>query len=423
MTEVGAALLRARTTTRACTSSRPTAARISRSTDKRYDIIVVDAYHQPYIPFYLATRGVLPARAATTCARRRRRAERRDACPGDERLSDAIGTHDADRVPAVWRWRPLRFNELLLAFDRSRSRRPTSTSRVAADQPRRRVARPAVSRAAAPREPHRRPLTDDRAPVEWLTDRMILGYVGPRRRARARTCCRPRPAREPAEAGGRLPEGRPSRRLRARARELARQRSRPRSRPRWTSSSSTSSRVDGRLRLAHSAAQVQPDSPALEEALQLFARRRAADLARPRREDAGPRGGDRAGASPRTASSSGRSSPPSIRRCFGSARRLEPGIATGLAYPNDRHGLSERRPFRAFVAPGLRVLRAALPARIGRMLAGAGADAAMLHHALVTPKVVARCRAAGAAVFAWTVETAGRPRARARRRSGRRDSE
>jgi glycerophosphoryl diester phosphodiesterase len=39
------------------------------------------------------------------------------------------------------------------------------------------------------------------------------------------------------------------------------------------------------------------------------------------------------------------------------------------------------------------------------MLAAAGAEAAMLHHALVTPRLVARCRAAGAAVFAWTVET------------------
>ena len=27
-----------------------------RRTDKRYDLIVVDAYHQPYVPFYLATR-------------------------------------------------------------------------------------------------------------------------------------------------------------------------------------------------------------------------------------------------------------------------------------------------------------------------------------------------------------------------------
>ncbi|MCR6679683.1 hypothetical protein NVV43_30150, partial [Escherichia marmotae] len=42
------------------------------------------------------------------------------------------------------------------------------------------------------------------------------------------------------------------------------------------------------------------------------------------------------------------------------AKRLEPGIATGIAYPNDRHGLSERRPFGALVGPGLSVLRAAL---------------------------------------------------------------
>ena len=27
-----------------------------RSTDERYDLIVVDAYRQPYVPFYLATR-------------------------------------------------------------------------------------------------------------------------------------------------------------------------------------------------------------------------------------------------------------------------------------------------------------------------------------------------------------------------------
>ena len=27
-----------------------------RRTDERYDLIIVDAYHQPYVPFYLATR-------------------------------------------------------------------------------------------------------------------------------------------------------------------------------------------------------------------------------------------------------------------------------------------------------------------------------------------------------------------------------
>jgi glycerophosphoryl diester phosphodiesterase len=163
--------------------------------------------------------------------------------------------------------------------------------------------------------------------------------------------------------------------------------------------------VDGGLRLAHSAAQLQPDSPALEDALELFARTAPPrvwldlDVKTPGYEEGIMRAVCAHDLLERTLVTSFH---PQVLR---EARRLEPRIATGLAYPNDRHGLSERRPFEAFVGPGLRVLRAALPARIGRMLAAAGADAAMLHHALVTPKVVARCRDAGAAVFAWTIET------------------
>ena len=34
-----------------------------RRTDKRYDLIVVDAYQQPYVPFYLATREFFRWRA------------------------------------------------------------------------------------------------------------------------------------------------------------------------------------------------------------------------------------------------------------------------------------------------------------------------------------------------------------------------
>ena len=163
--------------------------------------------------------------------------------------------------------------------------------------------------------------------------------------------------------------------------------------------------VDGGLRLAHSVAQIQPDSPALEDALELFARAAQPriwldlDVKTPGHEEGIMRAVAAHGLLERTLVTSFH---PQVLR---EARRLESGIATGLAYPNDRHGLSERRPFGAIVGPGLRVLRAALPARIGRMLAAAGADAAMLHHALVTPKVVARCRDVGAAVFAWTIET------------------
>jgi glycerophosphoryl diester phosphodiesterase len=163
--------------------------------------------------------------------------------------------------------------------------------------------------------------------------------------------------------------------------------------------------VDGSLRLAHSAAQLRPDSPALEEALRVFAGAAEAriwldlDVKTPGHERALMDAVAAHGLLERTLVTSFH---PEVLR---EARRLAPGIATGLAYPNDRYGISERRPFGVFVEPGLRLLRVALPARIGRMLSSAGADAAMLHHALVTPKAVAACRAAGARVFAWTIET------------------
>ena len=89
---------------------------------------------------------------------------------------------------------------------------------------------------------------------------------------------------------------------------------------------------------------------------------------------------------------------------LGEVARRNPGLPRGIAYPGDRFGLSARRPFRSFVDPGLAALRTLLPYRLPRMLAGAGARAAMLQHALVSAGVVERCHAMGAAVFAWTVE-------------------
>ena len=49
-----------------------------RATDERYDLVYVDAYHQPYVPFYLATREFFRARPRAARARRARRAQRRD---------------------------------------------------------------------------------------------------------------------------------------------------------------------------------------------------------------------------------------------------------------------------------------------------------------------------------------------------------
>jgi len=144
-------------------------------TDERYDIIALDAYHQPYVPFYLATEeffelvrdhlaagGIVAANVATV--------------PGDERLSDALGSTMLSVFPSVWRWRALRFNHLLLGF-----RKPVTQEeldeRVGDISPAAASLAPVFRARSAPMRATRAPLTDDRAPVEWLTDRMILGYV------------------------------------------------------------------------------------------------------------------------------------------------------------------------------------------------------------------------------------------------------
>ena len=146
-----------------------------RLTDERYDLIVVDAYRQPYIPFYLATReffeltrdrltpgGVLALNVA--------------AVPGDESLSEAIGSSVLAAYPQAWRWKPLRFNELVLGLT-SPVGRPDLTERVeeapgavASLVP---LFQGGLEQVAASREA----LTDDHAPVEWLTDRMIIEHI------------------------------------------------------------------------------------------------------------------------------------------------------------------------------------------------------------------------------------------------------
>jgi spermidine synthase len=146
-----------------------------RSSDERYDLIVVDAYHQPYVPFYLATReffrlvrahlrpgGIVALNVATV--------------PDDRRLVRAIGGTLAADFSQVRAWPALRFNTIVLGF----------ADPLSDDEFRRRlVAGPAalgslrrlLSRDVSPIEVADRPWTDDRAPVEWLTDRMIVSYA------------------------------------------------------------------------------------------------------------------------------------------------------------------------------------------------------------------------------------------------------
>jgi predicted membrane-bound spermidine synthase len=144
-------------------------------TDKRYDIIAVDAYHQPYIPFYLATEEffrlvrdhLAPGGAVALNVA---------AVPGDERLSGALGTTMLTQFPSVWRWRALEFNQLLLAFPEQVSQAELE-SRIAAISPAAESLVPEFRARLSPMGRTGEPLTDDRAPVEWLTDRMILGYA------------------------------------------------------------------------------------------------------------------------------------------------------------------------------------------------------------------------------------------------------
>jgi glycerophosphoryl diester phosphodiesterase len=159
------------------------------------------------------------------------------------------------------------------------------------------------------------------------------------------------------------------------------------------------------LRVAHSVSQLVPESPLLAEALALFAAqapgetRLDLDVKTPGIERAlldALAGHDLVG---RTLVTSFHG------EILRTVRKLDSEAVTGISYPNDSLGLSRARVLVPFVRPGLSVLRRALPFRIGRMLAAAEAQAAMLHHTLVSPQVVSRCHAAGAAVFAWTLES------------------
>jgi spermidine synthase len=144
-------------------------------TDERYDVIVVDAYRQPYIPFYLATKeffelardrlapgGVLALNVA--------------AVPGDERLSEAVGSTVLAAFPQAWRWKPLRFNELVLAFDQPIAQ-VELLDRVGAANSAAESLVPLFRAGLEPVRPEADVLTDDRAPVEWLTDQMIIDFI------------------------------------------------------------------------------------------------------------------------------------------------------------------------------------------------------------------------------------------------------
>ncbi len=145
------------------------------TTATRYDLIVVDAYQQAYVPFWLVTQEFFDlARAhlnsggaiAFNMAR----------VPGDDRLAQAVSETLATVFPDVRTWPALSFNELVVGFDHG----------VAAATLRHRLTRlpqelaalvPLLSSELRRVAPATDPLTDDHAPVEWLTDRALLEEI------------------------------------------------------------------------------------------------------------------------------------------------------------------------------------------------------------------------------------------------------
>jgi spermidine synthase len=146
-----------------------------RRSDGGYDLIVVDAYRPPYVPFYLATReffqlvrdrlapgGMVALNVATV--------------PDDTRLAEGIATTVAAEFPAVWAWQALRFNQIVVGLTRElpRSEVERRLNAVQGDLA------PLTGLAARDFTPARTsgdPWTDDHAPVEWITDRMIVEYA------------------------------------------------------------------------------------------------------------------------------------------------------------------------------------------------------------------------------------------------------
>ena len=147
-----------------------------RAADDRYDVIMVDAYRQPYIPFYLATKeffeltrerlapgGVVIVNAGHP--------------EGNDDLEKVLGATMAEVFPTVLRDPKEPTNTLLLG-----SEGPASSEDLLASLPDLPPDLRAIAAVEAakigPRLPGGAVYTDDKAPVEWLIDKSILGYAG-----------------------------------------------------------------------------------------------------------------------------------------------------------------------------------------------------------------------------------------------------
>jgi len=140
-----------------------------------YDAIMVDAYRQPYIPFYLATREFFEL-AAERLAPGGIAIVNVGHPEGGEELERVLGRTMAVAFRRVLRYPIEPTNTLLLAAQGPLSARRLRRRADSLPLPLRAQALEAAS-ALEPRLPGGEVYTDDRAPVEWLVDESLLEYA------------------------------------------------------------------------------------------------------------------------------------------------------------------------------------------------------------------------------------------------------
>jgi len=146
-----------------------------RRTKQRYDVIVVDAYRQPYIPFYLATKEFF------TLARARLRPGgvvivNSGHPEGSTKLEQVLGATMADVFPTVLRDPSEQLNTQMLAASAGASAGRLRAAVPKLPAPLRALAR-ATGARLAPRLAGGRVYSDDVAPVEWLIDTSIVQFA------------------------------------------------------------------------------------------------------------------------------------------------------------------------------------------------------------------------------------------------------
>ena len=143
------------------------------ASDRRYDAIMVDAYRQPYVPFYLVTREFFEL-VREHLAAGGSVIVNVGHPEGNDDLERVVGRTMAAVFPVVRRDPIEPVNTLLTA---SVGPAPAGGLSDASLPPRLRGLGTEAAGQLAPRLPGGEVYTDDRAPVEWLVDLSILGYA------------------------------------------------------------------------------------------------------------------------------------------------------------------------------------------------------------------------------------------------------